>query len=166
MTRSRFIVTFLVVSACVPLLDAAAQQLAPGDRVRITIRERQAQDEAPATRRLILRGDLVRLEGDTLFLRPAGTVGELGVARSAAVTIHRSRGVRSRAESAVRSGVGFAILGALFAGVNYQEPHRTYGVAHRGDAFALGAGIGAAFGIVYGAILPTERWQRIRRARP
>ncbi len=128
-----------------------------------TIFERQPQDEAPGNRRLILRGDLTHVQGDTIFLRPAGPAGELGVARSMAISIHRSSGIRSRAASAVRSGVIFAIIGSLSMGINYDRPDVTWGVASRGEAFALGAGVGAALGVVLGTFYPTERWQRIRQ---
>jgi hypothetical protein len=149
-----------VYAMCVPTVGHA-QELIPGDRIRIAIRERQPQDEAPALRRLVLRGQLTRVAADTLFLRPGGTVGEIGIARATAISIHRSRGVRSRAASAARSGLGLAIAGSLIAGFSYRKPNHTYGVTNRSEAFALGAGIGALTGIVFGALLPTERWERV-----
>ena len=162
MRRSSFRVVLASVCAmCVPTVGHA-QELIPGDRIRIAIPERQPQDEGPALRRLVLRGQLTGVEADTLFLRPSGTVGEIGIARASAISIHRSRGVRSRAASAARSGLVTEIAGSLIAGVSYRKPAQTYGVTNRGEAFALGAGIGALTGLVFGALLPTERWERNR----
>jgi len=90
-------------------------------------------------------------------------VGELAIARVDAISVHRSLGVRSRVASAVRSGLLYGIEGALVLGVAYHEPDRMFGVIHRGEAVALGGSVGAVAGMLLGALLPTERWQRVRR---
>ena len=141
---------------------AGAQSLQPGDRARIVLRETQRQDETQTQRQLILRGDVASVSGDTVFLRFAGTVGAVGVPLGSAISVHRSLGVRSRPASAVRNGLLLATVGALYLGLTFSETH-DYGVVNRGEALALGAGLGAVTGAVIGALLPTERWQRIRR---
>lgn len=155
------LILLLSIGSVVRPAGVGAQTLRPGDRARIAIREAQPQDETPAQRRIILRGEVIRVNTDSLFLRVPGAAGELGILLPTALSVHRSRGVRSRPASALRSGVGLAVAGALFFGLTYGQPERDFGVINRGEAFALGAGIGAVTGIVLGALLPTERWQRV-----
>ena len=139
----------------------SAQALQAGDRARIVIREAQPQDEDETKGRLILRGEVTRLQADTAFLRVPGATGELGVLLPTAISVHRSRGMRSRPASALRKGFGVAVAGALYFGLTYSSD-QDYGVTNRGEAWALGAGLGAVTGALIGALFPTERWQRVR----
>jgi hypothetical protein len=154
----------LLVAAgvCGQVAALEAQTFASGDRARIVVREAQAQDEAPGRKQLILRGNVTRVSGDTIFLRPVGTTGELGIPTSSALRLHRSLGVRSRPASAFRGAVTFAIVGAATFALTYRRDEMDYDVDSRGQAAALGAGVGAITGLVFGALQPTERWQRIR----
>ena len=150
---------FSFLAACTTQLTAQALQA--GDRVRVVLMELQPQDEAPARRQLILRGALARVTPDTLYLRPAGTAGALAIPRNTALSLHLSRGVRSRGRSAARAGFWAALLGASYTGSLYREPDRMFGVINRGEAISLGAGFGAALGGLWGATFPTERWRKV-----
>ena len=141
--------------------EALEGQLVVGERVRVIVREEQRQDEDATRRRLVLRGDLTRVSGDTLFLRPAGTVGELGIPMSSAQRLYRSEGVRSRAVSVIRNAVILGGLGVLYGGLLH-NPRDDDPFEGRGKAYLYGAAVGAATGIVWGALFPTERWQRVR----
>ena len=150
---------FLIFAAVPASLQG--QVLQAGDRVRIVLPEAQAQDETPLMRQFILRGTLTRLAAETLYVRPPGVPSALAVPNAVALTIHVSKGVRSRARSAARAGFLAALLGATFTGFTYEEPGHMYGVINRSEAIALGAGFGAVFGGLWGVVFPTERWQRV-----
>ena len=143
----------------------AAQQLGPdiviGARVRVQVHEVFPQREAAFRRSQMLRGEVTRMTPDTLLLRPAPGLGELAVPLSQIQQLDRSLGVPSRGESALRNGIPAAVLGAVWFGLSYEKGEREYGVLNRGEATALGAGIGLAGGALWGAIAPTERWRRV-----
>jgi hypothetical protein len=145
-----------------PLAFAQAQLPSVGERVRLTLYEAQPQPEKPAARRLILRGELTRVDGDSLYLRPSALTGELGISRAAVRSLHRSRGVTPRGLNALRWGLFGAFEGAVALGVMYDPRQRDYGVINRGEAIALGASVGAISGAVWGALLPAERWKRVK----
>jgi hypothetical protein len=152
----------LVVTFAVPVSAIEAQTLEVGQRTRVVVREGQRQDEQALRRELVLRGDVTRFSGDTLFLRPAGTTGELGVPMSSALRLYRGTGVRSRPVSALRNAVIFGIVGVGSAGIAHNPQRDGAFGGSRGKAYLTGAAVGAVFGIVWGALLPTERWERLR----
>jgi hypothetical protein len=158
----------LLTIACVALLGSApalteAQTLRHGERIRVALPDTLRQDESRTSRRMILRGSVTRLHADTLFLRPAGTTGELGVVRSQAISLHRSGGVRSRLASAARTSAFMAVGGAAWTGGTYRSVDRDLGIKNRGEAVAVGAIAGAVAGAIVGVFLRTERWTSIPR---
>lgn len=148
---------FIALLAGSPLL---AQTINPGDRVRITLPERRVQETSLKPQRLILRGDVVRVASDTIFLRPEGTIGELGVARSSAKSLHRSAGMRSRRSSALLTGGLIGFYGAMTGAQNWRRD-QTFGLANRWEAATVGALVGAMGGAAFGALRSTERWRRV-----
>ena len=160
MRRFRFVL--LAVLLTLPS-SLGAQELRSGDRVRVILPESQPQDEAPAKPQLVLRGTLTQFTNDTLYMRVPGTTGTIAIPTDVPLSLHASRGVRSRGRSAVRAGLLAAIAGAAFTGLMYKEPDFMFGVINRGEAIALGGGFGVVTGGLYGAVFPTERWQKIRR---
>jgi hypothetical protein len=156
--------TWIVALAIIaPLAALDAQTVAVGDRIRLTVPESQPQQEAPGSRRLVLRGEVTRVTRDStlidsIYIRPAPATSELGIPVSAIKSLQRSRGV-SRAESAVRMAFVLAVTTALFAPGLYdsEDDGRSWE-----EQALFGAALGAGTGIVVGVIFPTEGWQRLK----
>lgn len=164
------------LSAAVILLGALAgraayaQELAarsidalePGTRVRVLVpeQERQANNQHVGH---ALRGTLVRLTSDTLYLAVTDSLGPLAIPRRLVQRLDQSRGVPSAAASALRrglaTGVGGAVAGLLVAASDTpQHP--------RDDAewALIGGAAGFALGATWGALFPIERWRRVQLA--
>jgi hypothetical protein len=142
---------------------SAAQAITQGQRVRVHLYEDQPQRERPLQRRVHLRGILTRTTADSIYVRLNPATSELAIARPFILRLDRSLGVPSRAANALRWGLGFGLLGGILIGTAYDPDVLQFGVINRGEAFALGAGIGAVYGASLGALLPSERWRRIRQ---
>lgn len=135
--------------------------LEPGERVRVMIPEARAQQETATLHRFSFRGNVSRIQADTIFLHVPGTTGEVGVPFALVRGVYRSRGVPSRPVSGLRQAFGAAAIGALYAGLTYGlDENRS--ATNRREAIALGAGFGAGVGFLHGLIFPTERWRRVR----
>jgi len=132
----------------------------PGARVRVTVPEEQRQPDK-VTRGHELRGRVMHLNLDTLYLAVTDSLGPLAVPRSATRRIDLSRGVPSAGASALRRGLVTGVLGAV-AGVLLVAGDNEPGGSSEGDAALIGGGIGLVMGGVLGAVFPTERWRRIR----
>lgn len=95
-------------------------------------------------------GTLERVAGDTLVIRH-GTAGMLVLGKEPGQAIYISRG-RSRIRSALRVALSNGLL--------------TYAIADLTDATSRStvrwSGGMAASGFVLGALLPSERWRRVR----
>ena len=132
--------------------------LSPGVRVQIRIPE--AQFQANARRGHLLRGQIVQLGTDTLYLAVTDSLGALAIPRSYIRQLDRSRGVPSRGTSALRRGAILAVGTAALTMLTYGLEDDPYLSA--GEAALVGAGVGFAVGAVFGALRPEERWRRIR----
>lgn len=112
----------------------------------------------------LVRGTPVRLTADTLYLAVTDSLGPLAIPRHFVRRLDRSRGVPSAAASGLRrgliGGVTCAGVGLLLAAAdNNSATNRPYGewALDRGaTCFAIGA--------AWGALFPTERWQRVQLA--
>ena len=159
--RRRFALAWLVLSAGPLPLRLSAQEpdpLAPGVRVRVRMPDtlRQVSSPGPGPRMLELRGTLISATPDTLVLAVPGTAGALAISRSRVRTLAVSRGVPSRATSAVLN-----VPEGVLAGF-------TIGIAATADRSGIEwetvgrwTALGAAVGLVYGAVWPAERWRRV-----
>jgi hypothetical protein len=132
-----------------------------GDRVRVLIPEAAAQREVPVLRRFSLRGNVTRVNADSLFLSIPGTVGDVGVPRGSIRRLDRSRGVPSRAVSGLGRGLGMAIFSGGLAAMTF-DSRSLWGASTREDAAIRGATFGASIGFIHGVFFPTERWRRVR----
>jgi len=157
----------LSLTAAVTLAaPAAAQQVAlePGQRVLLVLTpQRDVEGFTPGQE---LRGTLTEATADSLTLRLHPGAGPVRVARSAVRRTYVSRGVPSRARSAVLFATGGAAVGALY-GAMYEPRQHSAVFSNRSDAQGalIGAGLGAAGGVVVGALYPRERWTRVRAPR-
>jgi hypothetical protein len=148
----------LVAAANLPI---GAQTIAVGDRVRLTLPEKQRQDESAFVRRQYLRGDVTAVSGDTVVLRVAPGSGETAIPLSSALQVDRSLGVRSRPVNALRVGALSAVLLASYTVVAYSIFHQQYDSGSQWRTTLGWAGVGFAAGAIEGALLPTERWERV-----
>jgi hypothetical protein len=133
-------------------------EIAPGARIQLQIPE--AEFQASPHRGHLLRGRVVRLVKDSLYLAVTDSVGLLPIPRSLIQRLEYSRGVPSRTTSALgrglRAGAGSALLLVLLNELDDNSEIST------GEAALLGGGIGFAIGAVVGALRPEERWRRVR----
>jgi hypothetical protein len=136
----------------------------PGVRVRVWLPDTLPQENTP-WRRQLLRATVIGVEDTFLRLQVPGTMGPVAVPRGAIRRLDVSRG-RSRVASAFERAIGFAIAGAITAGVN-NDPYGRKWPAYNRDwrAAEEGAKWGAAIGALVGFALPTERWRRVRLGR-
>ena len=154
-------VCLLAASLCFSGVVHGQQVLSEGQRVRVTLAESQRQEEAPFRRGLKLRGEIATLGSDSIWLRLGTGVADVAIARASIMRLDRSLGVPSRWENALRWGIMFAFAGAIYTGLGYDRQLRDFGVINRSEAVALGAGFGFAYGALWGAVVPTERWRRV-----
>ena len=156
------LVCALLCSVSHSLAAQQAVDISVGTRVRIRLPEALPQPESRLQRWQLLRGEVIRVAPDTLLLRPAPGLGELAVPLSQVQQLERSLGRQSRGESALLEGIEWAVGGALTLAISYERSGSDYGVVNRGEAAALGAGIGFVTGALWGALTPAEKWRRVR----
>jgi hypothetical protein len=135
------------------------QEIVPGARVQARLPEAQFQ---PAARRgHLLRGRVAGLAPDTLYLAVADSVGPLAIPRALIERLEYSRGVPSRASSALvrglKAGAAMALALALWNELD-EGSDRT----STGTAALVGGSVGFATGALVGALRPQERWRRVR----
>lgn len=120
----------------------------------------EAEFQSGAARGQLLRGRVARLAPDSLYLAVTDSVGPLPIPRALIERIDVSRGVPSRATSAlirgIQTGLSFALVAALVNEL-YDESNVSFG-----EAALAGGGIGLVLGGVVGALRPEERWRRVR----
>lgn len=160
---SRFAILLLCVVASSPAPLVA--QVAVGERVQLSLPEQAGQPDTPWRRGMLIRGSVDRLAGDTLHLRVEGATAPLPVPFTAIRTAWRSRGVPSRAASALRRGLETGLIVGLFAFATYNVDRWDFGQSSRAQAGVAGAAIGALAGAVHGALFPAERWREVRLGR-
>lgn len=153
-----WIVAFAMVA---PLASLAAQALAVGDRIRLTVAEPQPQQESPGSRRLVLRGEVTRLVPDSIYLRPSPVTSELSIPVVAVKSLQRSRGV-SRSATALRLAFVLAATTALYSAGVHDDDRPLMGADDWRDAALAGAAIGAGTGLILGVVFPTEGWRRLK----
>lgn len=141
-----------------PAVAQWPSEIAPGARVQVRLPEAEFQRRAP--RGQLLRGRVVRLAQDSLYLAVTDSVGPLAVPRSLIERLDISRGVPSRGTSAliraIETGLSFALVTALVNEL-YDDSRLSFG-----EAALAGGGIGLVLGGVVGALRPEERWRRVR----
>lgn len=143
-----------------PIAAQFPTDVAVGSRVRVVVPDSLRQASGP-WRQQWLRGDVAALAGDTLYLQLQGAAAPVPIRRAAIRRIDRSLGMPTPAESALRSAVGWAFLGAVL-GLTTGWPEGNLSSRSRGDAAALGAAVAGGIGFVLGALFPSERWRRVR----
>lgn len=142
---------------------AFAQEAAPvppGARVRIALE--RPSGPAGLTPLPALQGTVTSAGPDslTLLLHPGAT--PVTVSLDAVRRVEISRGVPSRLESAFRKALLWGALGAVeFPLLDRDE--RSFGSTR--EAALTGAAVGVVAGAAFGALLPRERWRRIRLPR-
>lgn len=140
--------------------SASAQwspDLREGNRVRVLLPEQEFQ--FVGTRGQLLRGTVGRLIPDTLYLRIGDSVGTVAIPHSLVRRLDISRGVPSRASSAIRNGLRWGIVYALLGSLlEFGEPSSWSDT----ERAAVAGGVGLALGATLGAIHPVERWRRLR----
>jgi hypothetical protein len=154
---------WLLLLFCHMSMPAAVAQWPPevvaGTRVQAKLPEAQFQ---PVGRRgHLVRGRVTGLAADTLYLAVTDSVGSLAIPRHLIQRLDYSRGVPSRASSAlthgVRIGAATALLLVLFDGLEEGSDRMS-----TETAVLAGAGVGFTLGAVVGAFRPQERWREVR----
>jgi hypothetical protein len=101
------------------------------------------------------------LAPDTLYLAVTDSLGPLAVPRALVDHLDLSRGVPSRATSALRRGL-LAGAGTALLLVLVHEMADASDRTSTGKAALVGAGVGVSFGALTGALYPRERWASVR----
>jgi hypothetical protein len=161
MRRSALLAVSLLLTLTVPV---AAQQypadVIAGVRVRLAVRDSVRQEPFWPRQHMII-GTVTNVSSDTLYVAVPSTTGTLAVPRESVRQLSISRGVPSRAESALRTGLEWAVAGALsFWAAQQYDDDETFD--SDGQAALIGAGVGFGVGGLIGAISPSERWRRVR----
>jgi hypothetical protein len=134
------------------------EEIAAGSRVRVRLPEKEYQFDG--RRGHLLRGRVRALSPDTLYLAVTDSIGPIAIPRSVISQLALSRGVPSRAESAVKRGLLNGVLSALVVVAMY-ELEDSPGDWSTGTVALAGGGIGFGLGAIFGAIYPRERWKRL-----
>jgi len=135
---------------------AAAQQAAPvvpGERVRVRV--------APSGRHYT--GNLAALRSDTLIL-DAPRRRSLSLPLGSVVGLERSRGpgrCRSRPGARLSRVALGTVTGALLGGVISYQATKCTECDSSGIGMLLGVPAGATLGLVVGAVVGGERWERV-----
>ena len=135
------------------------EELADGARVQARLPETQYQ--MGSRRGHLLRGRVTVLTSDTLYLAVTDSVGPLAIPRALVQRLELSRGVPSRALSALRQGVVSGAVGAFSALAAFSLVDESGGT-DAGEAALVYGGISFAAGAIVGALFPRERWKRLR----
>jgi hypothetical protein len=154
----------IILLAGLGFSQAAAQwppAVEPGTRVRVRLPELQYQESA--RRGHLLRGRVMGLARDTLYLEITDSVGPLAVPRSLIQRLDLSRGVPSRVANALRQGAISGVLWGLTLVLVNEMDDTPRGA---GETALIGGGIGFATGAILGAIFPRERWKSVRLNSP
>ena len=161
MRQSSLLAIPLLLVLAVPAAAQYPDDVVAGVRVRLAVRD-SARQEPLLPRQQTIIGTVANVAGDTLYLAVPSTTGTIAVPRESVRQLSISRGVPSRAESALRHGLEWAVAGALsfYLAQPYGDEDETFD--SDGQAALVGAGIGFGLGVVLGAVSPSERWRRIR----
>lgn len=157
--RQALLISALVCSVAPTLRAQWPAPITAGTRIRARLPETEFQMDG--RRGLLLRGRVTALAPDTLYLAVGDSLGPLAVPRLLIERLEYSRGVPSRASSALRRG----LIGAVGTAVLFVLTNELQDASDRtdwGTAAAVGAGFGLTFGGVLGALYPRERWAAVR----
>jgi hypothetical protein len=153
---------FLLVLYHLPIAAASAQwppEIVAGTRVQAQLPEAQFQPVGRLGH--LLRGRVAGLAPDTLYLAVTDSVGPLAIPRRLIERLDYSRGVPSRASSALAQGVRTGAAMALLL-VLWNELDEGADRTSTGTAALVGGGVGFTLGAVVGTFRPQERWRRVR----
>lgn len=131
-------------------------EIAPGTRVQVRLPETQYQ--FGGSRGHLLRGRVTALSPDTLYLAVTDSIGPLAIPRLLVDKLAFSRGVPSRAGSALKRGL---LSGALSALLLWGFAKLDNDPDDAGEALLVGGGVGFATGAIFGALYPRERWKSL-----
>jgi hypothetical protein len=162
MSLIRHLGVALLLSAISAATNLTAQwpaELAPGARVRARLPE--AQYQVDGSRGHLVRGRIMALAPDTLYLAVTDSLGPLAIPRSLIQRIDISRGLPSRGLSALQRGVLSGVTSALAALIAFGINDEPDGIDAQTAALVWG-GVGAVGGSVFGALYPRERWKRVQ----
>jgi hypothetical protein len=151
----------LLLSAMSAATNLTAQwpaDLAPGVRVRARLPE--AQYQVDGSRGHLVRGRIMALAPDTLYLAVTDSLGTLAIPRSLIQRVDISRGIPSRGLSALQRGVLSGVTSALAALIAFGINDEPDGIDSQTAALVWG-GVGLVGGSVFGALYPRERWKRV-----
>ncbi len=150
--------TLALAAALVPA-PALAQETTepqPSQRVMLVLTpQREVEGHTPPQ---VLRGTLLAEDADSLTVQVHAGTGPVRVARSVVRRMYVSRGIPSRTQSAATGALTGAIGGAIGMWLHDSEDGRR----PDDNSILLGAGLGGGLGMVMGALLPRERWKRVR----
>lgn len=142
--------------------SAAAAQIRlvePGQRVRLTL-DAQPKEVEGHTLPQVLRGEVQRLAGDSLWLIIHPGTGPTRITLDSVAAFDVSRGVETWWEGAWRGGkkagitlaVEFFLFRLLAGGGPFSNPF---------EAGIVGGGLGLVGGGVIGGLMPQEIWQAL-----
>jgi hypothetical protein len=154
----------MVALVALPSLATAQRDfvtIGSGTRVRVAIPD-SARQGWGVPRELWLRGTVTGVSGDTMRIRIPSTGGVLAIARADMRRLDRSLGVPSRGASAAQGLIGGAAFGALGGLLLSWTGIGEFDDRSAGESSLIVGGIGAATGLMFGALQPVERWRRIR----
>lgn len=153
-TASRGFVNRCLPPVCLLLLwtqVAAGQELAPGERVRVT---------TTGPEPVVAVGQLVRLDGDSLGVETAG--GRLTMS-ARDVIVERSEGYHRH--TLAGAGIGALLVGGVLAFDYRRSPGQCEGSGNYGQlcaiVLALGVVAGAGLGALVGTAIRHEDWLSI-----
>lgn len=159
--RTLLAVSLLLASQVTSLAAQWPREITPGTRVQVRLPEAQYQFDGK--RGHFLRGRVTALSADTLYLAVTDSVGPLAVPRGLINDLAFSRGVPSRAESAVKRGLLLGALNALLTvGLTELDDNPGWDT---GKAALIGGAVGLGTGLIVGAIFPRERWKSLELRR-
>lgn len=156
MSKPAWILIYILCTqlGSVAMAPAAAQNLVPGDRLRI-------QTHAEPCR--WVKGELVAVEDGNLAIRPDGTgttMLDLDIMRLSRIQI--SQGQRRHAGRGALIGglTGFVFLGiGLTVGESDPDPYGA--LPSKGEILLVGTLGGAAIGALVGLAIRTENWEEV-----
>jgi len=128
---------------------------------RVQLRLPEVQYQFIGSRGLLVRGRVAALTPDTLYLSVTDSLGPLPIPRGIIDGLQVSRGVPSRLNNALRSGL-ISAVGVSLLSIAFNETEEGSDRTSVGTAALVGAGVGLAVGAITGAIFPTERWKRVK----
>jgi hypothetical protein len=151
----------ILAAICVLSSPGSAQRpslLHPGARVQVLLPE--AEYQTWSARGHFLRGRLESIGSDSLYLKITDSLPAVAVPHALIRRLYVSRGVPTRLGSGLRLGLVWGALSAvstvLLAELSSSDGRST------SEALAVGGAIGLGSGLLFGALYPVERWERVR----